>query len=101
MINRQHFKATPLANILKRAMNVTPLDEERNKVEVLGDVLKNLHISPKDTNQVRRVGLLAQKGCWLQLSGNLLHYVSGVMINRMVKSQLKYLVTSNKKLRFI
>ena len=54
MINRQHFKATPLANILKRAMNVTPLDEERNKVEVLGDVLKGLRIDPKDTSQVRR-----------------------------------------------
>ena len=52
MMNRQHFKATPLANILKRSLNVTPVDEEKQKVAVLSDVLKDLRIDSKDANQV-------------------------------------------------
>ena len=54
MINRQHFKATPLATILKRSLNVTPLDEDKNKVEVLSDVLKALRIDSKGNNNQAR-----------------------------------------------
>lgn len=52
MMNRQHFKATPLANILKRSLNVTPLDEDKHKVEVLSNILKDFHIDSKNCNQV-------------------------------------------------
>jgi hypothetical protein len=34
MVNRQHFKATPLANILKRSLHVTPVEDERGKIQV-------------------------------------------------------------------
>ena len=50
MINQQHFKATPLANVLKRSLVVNPQDEELDQIEVLSGVLKDLCIDPRESN---------------------------------------------------
>ena len=48
LINRHHFKATALANILRRSLITNPKDEDKSHIEVLSTVLKDLHIGPKD-----------------------------------------------------
>jgi len=51
MVNSQHFKATPLWNLLKRSFTVNPNEPEKDSLQVLNRILKDLSLNQRAENQ--------------------------------------------------
>ncbi len=51
MVNGNHFKATPLGNLLKRSITVNPQESDKDSLHVLNGILKDLSLNNRSQNQ--------------------------------------------------